>query len=107
MNLKKYEAVFILEIRKVEDEGKSFTEEITSVIEKNGGTMDLSVPMGRRQFAREIKSSKAGVYWNYVFSVEPDKISVIKNKFQLDERILRSMIINYERPEKAIEGKNI
>jgi len=105
--LKKYESVFVLEIRKVEDEGKAFTEELKSFIEKNGGTMENAIPMGRKQFARMMKSSKAGIYWNYVFSIEPDKIEAIKNKFHLDERILRSLIINYDRPEVVTQSCDI
>jgi small subunit ribosomal protein S6 len=97
--LKKYEAVFILEIRKVEDEGKNFSEEFARLIESFGGKMIKSESLGRKQFAHEIKKRKAGAYWNYIFELPAEKAPEVKNKFRLDERVLRTLIINYDRPE--------
>jgi small subunit ribosomal protein S6 len=99
--LNKYEAIFILDIRKVDDEGKAFTSELTEMIKEWGGEMVEAVSLGRSQFAYEIKKRKAGIYLNYVFTAESDKVLAIKNKFRLDERILRNMIIAFDRPEKV------
>lgn len=99
--MKKYEAVFILDIRKVEDEGDAFTKELTALIKDLGGEMQEAIPMGRHQFAYEIKKRKAGIYWNYIFESDPAKLIAIKEKFILDERVIRNMIINYDRPEDA------
>jgi small subunit ribosomal protein S6 len=103
--LKKYEAIFILDIRKVEDEGDAFSKEFAAMIKEWGGNMAESIAMGRNQFAREIKKRKAGIYWNFVFEVDADKIIAIKNQYRLDERVLRNMIINYDRPEAKVEDQ--
>ncbi|MFA6714517.1 MAG: 30S ribosomal protein S6 [Victivallales bacterium] len=97
--LKKYEAIFILDIRKVDDEGAAISGEIAALIQKWGGEMVQSASLGRRQFAYEIKKRKGGIYWNYVFTAEPDKIKELQEHFRLDERVLRNMIINFDRPE--------
>ncbi len=97
--MKKYEAVFILDIRKVEDEGKAFSEGLAKLIEQLGGKMNETTPMGRKQFAREIKKRKAGIYWNYIFTLDPLKVEEIRNKFRLDETVLRMLVVNCERPE--------
>jgi len=97
--LNKYEAVFILNIRKVDDEGDAFSKEFTGMLEEWGGNIVETQPMGRKQFAREIKKSKAGIYWNYVFNLDPEKVLAIRNQFRLDDRVIRLMIINYDRPE--------
>ncbi|MCF6174795.1 MAG: 30S ribosomal protein S6 [Victivallaceae bacterium] len=97
--MKKYEAVFILNIRKVDDEGVAFTKEFTGMLEEWGGNMVEAQTMGRKQFAREINKAKAGIYWNYVFNLDPDKVLAIRNQFRLDDRVIRLMIINYDRPE--------
>jgi small subunit ribosomal protein S6 len=96
--LKKYEAIFILDIRKVEDEGDAFSKELTALISDLGGKMEEAIPMGRHQFACEIEKRKAGSYWNFIFQIAPDKIAAIRDKFHLDERVVRNMIINYDRP---------
>ncbi len=103
--MKKYEAIFILDIRRVEDEGAAFTNEFSELIENTlGGKMVSSQPMGRIQFSYEIKKRKAGIYFDYVFELEEAKVLDIKDKFQLDERVLRNMIIAYDRPEN-VKGK--
>ena len=99
--MKKYEAIFILDMRKVEDEGKAFSEEFSKLIQSWGGTMIESVMMGRRQFAREIRKRKAGVYLNFVFEVDPEKETQIREQYKLDERVLRIMIILFDRPENV------
>lgn len=99
--MKKYEAIFILDMRKVEDEGKAFSEEFGKLIQSWGGNMVESVSMGRRQFAREIRKRKAGVYLNFVFEVDPEKETQIREQYRLDERVLRIMIILFDRPENV------
>ena len=102
--MKKYEAVFILDIRKCEDEGAAFTAEITKLIEQLGGNMVAVDAMGRLQFSYEINRRKAGIYFDYVFELEEEKVLELKEKFRLDERVLRNMIIVYDRPEN-VRGK--
>ncbi len=103
--LKKYEAIFILDIRKVDDEGAGVSSEIAALIEKWGGEMVKSESLGRRQFAYEIKKRKGGIYWNYVFTALPEKVKELKENFRLDERVLRNMIINFDRPAVERSGE--
>lgn len=103
--MKKYEAIFILDIRKVEDEGDAFSKEFAEMIKGFGGKMEDSIPMGRLQFAYQIDKRKAGIYWNFVFEVDNDKHAMIIEKFRLDERVLRNMIIIYDRPSKDARTK--
>ncbi|MDD2478581.1 MAG: 30S ribosomal protein S6 [Victivallaceae bacterium] len=103
--MKKYEAIFILDIRKVDDEGEAFSKEFAAMIEAFGGKMEESIPMGRIQFAYQIDKRKAGIYWNFIFEVGNDKHEMILEKFRLDERVLRNMIIVYDRPSKDARTK--
>ena len=96
--MKKYEAVFILDIRKTDDEGAAFTKEFAELITSLGGKMESATPMGRRQFTYEINKRKAGLYFDFVFELETAKVKDIKEKYKLDERILRNLIVIYDRP---------
>ncbi len=100
--LKKYEAVFILDIRKVDDEGEAFVKEFTGLIEKLGGVFVKSVPMGRKQFSYEIAKRRAGIYLNFFFELPADKVIGIRDAYKLDERVLRNMVIVDERPENMV-----
>ena len=103
--MKKYEAVFILDIRKADDEGASFCKELSEFIESLGGKMEAAVPMGRKQFTYEINKRRAGLYFDFVFTLDAAKVREIKDKYKLDARVLRNLILIYDRPENAGEAK--
>ena len=103
--MKKYEAVFILDIRKSDDEGAAFGKEFGELIESLGGKMESVTPMGRKQFTYEIDKRRAGLYFDFVFELAAAKVKDIKEKYKLDQRILRNMIIIYDRPADANDNK--
>ena len=105
--MKKYEAVFILDIRKTDDEGAAFSKEFGELIESLGGKMESVTPMGRKQFTYEIDKRRAGLYFDFVFELAAAKVKEIKEKYKLDQRILRNMIITYYRPADANDNKLI
>lgn len=100
--MKKYEAIFILDPRKNEDDGKSFASQFEEKIQNWGGKVTLSNNMGRKTFAREIKKRKVGIYYNFLFEVDPDKEALIREDYRLDERILRLLVIIDDRPAKIV-----
>lgn len=99
--MKKYEAVFILDIRRADDDGASFSTEFAELIASLGGVMGKTELMGRKQFTYEIDRRKAGLYLDFFFELDPLKVIEIKEKFKLDPRVLRNLIILDERPEKV------
>ena len=102
--MKKYESVFILDVRKIEDEGNALSKEFTALVEGWGGKMNSVTPMGRLQFSYEIKKRKAGIYWNFHFELGEDKVNLIREQYKLDDRVLRILTIIDERPENAVTG---
>lgn len=97
--MKTYETVIILDGRKVQDEGKAFAEEFTSMISGAGGEMIKSTPLGRKQFAREIKKRKMGFYWDFIIDLDEKSAKELPEKYKLDERVLRMLVFIYDRPE--------
>ena len=100
--MKKYESLFILDVRKVEDEGNALSKEFIALVEGWGGKMTAADAMGRLQFSYEIKKRKAGIYWDFHFELPEDKVNLIKEQYQLDERVLRILTVIDERPENAV-----
>lgn len=96
--MNKYEAIFILDPRKIDDEGRALVAELTTLVETAGGSVTKSDIMGRKPFARSIKKRKAGNYVNINFSMPSTKVIEIRNRYRLDERVLRMLIIIDECP---------
>lgn len=103
--MKKYEAVFILDIRKADDEGAAFVKEFSEFLKTLGGGEVETTPMGRKQFTYPINKRRAGLYFDFVFELEAAGVKAIKEKYRLDERVLRNMILVYDRPEVVRGGK--
>ena len=103
--MKKYEAVFIQDIRRADDEGAAFCKEFSEFLKTLGGSDVEITPMGRKQFTYPINKRRAGLYFDFVFEVAPEKILAIKDKYRLDERVLRNMILIYDRPENVVAAK--
>ena len=100
--MKKYESLFILDVRKVEDEGNALSKEFCGLVESWGGKITAADAMGRLQFSYEIKKRKAGIYWDFHFELAEEKVNQIKEHYALDERVLRILTVIDERPENAV-----
>jgi ribosomal protein S6 len=55
--------------------------------------------MGRKQFAREIKKKKTGIYLDIIHEMDADKVIELREKYRLNESVLRMQVYNYDRPE--------
>ena len=105
--MKKYESVFILDIRKTDDNGAAFCSNFAELIKSLGGELEKTVEMGRKQFTYEIDKRRAGLYFDFIFTLEPAKLSAIRERYRLDAQVLRSMTLIYDRPEGAENAEPI
>ena len=98
--MKKYETIVVLDEKNVSDDGADFLAEFEKLLkgELKGNVVE-SVNMGRKQFAREMRKRKTGIYLDVVHEMTPDKEIVLRDKFKLDSRVLRLQTYNYDRPE--------
>ena len=98
--MKKYETIVILDEKRIDDDGTKFLKGIETVLTKEiGGTVIKSEIMGRRQFAREIKRKKTGIYLDIIHEMAADKVKILRDKYKLDETVLRLQSYTYDRPE--------
>lgn len=96
--MKKYEAILILDDRKVEGNGSAFVKDVERVIAELSGTEISSECMGRRQFAYPIKKKNAGTYWDIFFTADESTNKKVLDRYRLVAEVLRLVIFTYERP---------
>ncbi|MDD3695329.1 MAG: 30S ribosomal protein S6 [Lentisphaeria bacterium] len=85
----KYEAVFILDPRKVEGNGEEFSAGIVEQIQALGGKMRRVKCLDKRVFARPIGKHKTGVYWDFVAEMSPGSVEKLQDKYRLNKTVLR------------------
>ena len=99
--MKKYEAIVILDDRKVEANGAAFMKSVEEVIAELGGANLTSECMGRKQFAYPIKKKNAGTYWDLIFDMDEAGVAKLLDRYRLVQEVLRLVVFAYERPEKT------
>ena len=98
--MKKYETIVILNEKMIDDDGTKFLKEFETVLTKEiGGNVVESEIMGRRQFAREINKKKTGIYLDVIHEMAADKVKVLRDKYKLNDTVLRLQTYSYDRPE--------
>jgi ribosomal protein S6 len=95
LTLTKYEIVFILDPRKIEGNGESFSQGIEAFLNEIGGKINRVKCLDKRAFARPIGKVKAGVYWDYVAELPESAVAQIHDRYRLNATILRLAIFLY------------
>ena len=93
--MRTYEAVFILDPKKLEDAGDAFAKSAGEQVEALGGKVQKCTSMGRRQFARPIGRHKAGIYWDLVIELGAENVAALKDRYRLNSTVLRLEVFGY------------
>ncbi len=103
--MKKYEAIVILDPQRVDDHGEAFMNDVEAVVTELGGKVVSNEKMGRKQFAAPIRKKTAGLYWDLVFEAETDSISKLKDRYRLNNTVLRLEVFVYDKPAVTVIEK--
>lgn len=88
-----YELTFILPGELTEAKQKPLLEKLTKLIEKEGGKVLKEDKWGKKQLAYPIKKQSQGTYYYWELDLPPDIAGGINRTFELDEGILRHLLI--------------
>lgn len=67
---------------------------VKSIVEKHGGEIIRAERYGEQKLAYEIKKQKRGVYVIAAFRMKPDSVNGMLRDFQLDEHVLRDIVLD-------------
>ncbi len=87
--MKKYEGLVILSQPVDEQTLEDKLEKIRAEITKQGGTVEHTTRMGRQTFARRMKKKDAGFYVLITFTIDPLKITTLRERYKLNEDVFR------------------
>ena len=93
--MKKYEVVTILDPRAVEGNGDAFSDALQAAMKELGGNVTRVKFFEQRTFAYPIKKRKTGIYWDYVVEAEGTFVAALKDKFRLNQSVLRLAVFDY------------
>ena len=105
--MRTYEAIVILDERKVEKDGTAFAEQLQTNIESRGGSVKDKTSLGKKQFPRSMGKHTAGLFWKIVFDLDPSQINDFRESYKLDAAVLRLGIVLYDPKEANQEQTQI
>lgn len=113
MELRNYEAVFILTPVLSEQQTKDTVEKFKKVLTDNGAEIVHEDAWGLRKLAYPIKNKNTGYYQIFEFKADPTAIAKLELEYKRDERVIRFLttvldkhsIAYNERKRKGLLGK--
>lgn len=87
--MKKYEGLIILSQPVDEQTLEDKLDKIRAEITKQGGAVEHTTRMGRQTFARRLNKKDAGFYVLITFTIDPDKIAPLRERYKLNEDVFR------------------
>lgn len=96
MALNVYEGMFILDSNRYARDPGGVSNQIAETIQKVGGTMLASRLWEERRLAYPINGQRKGTYWLTYFRLDSTKLSLLNREFQLNETVMRSLILKVD-----------
>ena len=90
-----YECLFIVDVTKGDETCDATVNKFLSMIEANAEVVDVA-KWGKRRLAYPINDMPEGYYTVVTFKTEPAFPAELERVFNIDETIMRSMIIRLE-----------
>ena len=99
---RRYETMVVLKATGTEAELSQAVAQVEDAIKKLGGSTHTSSNFGRRRLAYRIARQTEGHYQVIEFSLPSDQLSELKRLFQLNETIVRSLILSRDGQRRAV-----
>ena len=90
-----YETMFIVDVEGGEEATKASVTKFTDIIAKNAEVVEVA-DWGKRRLAYPINDKPEGYYTVVTFKSEPEFPAELERLYNIDESIMRSMVIRLE-----------
>ena len=107
-----YEGLFLLDSNRYARDPSGVPAQIGETIKKHGGEMLASRLWSEQKLAYPINGHRKGTYWLTYFKIDGDKLSGINRQFQLNDAVLRNLVLAVDERladtlvQHAVQGKS-
>ena len=100
-----YETTFIVNASLDDSQTDAVVGRVQDVIVKNGGAVNALNKWGRKRLSYPINKKTNGFYVNIEFTAPGTLLGALERSFQLDEMILRFLILQLDKKALAARAK--
>ncbi len=91
--MRTYEALIIFADTVKEDHVNDALSSFQAEVERQGGTVQDRIALGRRSFARPLKKRDSGQYGKVCFSLAPEHVAALKQRCKFVADLFRVQIV--------------
>jgi len=95
-NTQRYELLYIVPTTYTDDEIGSIETKVSTILEKDGASIDSVTRLGKLKFAYPIKKQRHGHYVLVYFTAPATQLKKIEDHLRITEEVLRHMIVKAE-----------
>ncbi|MCS7062497.1 MAG: 30S ribosomal protein S6 [Methylacidiphilales bacterium] len=96
---RRYQGIFILDLKDREDDLKGVIEGLEKEIVGGGGEIVGTQKMDRRKFARGDHDIDSGYYVSIQFLMEPENLKGVQQRLRFNEHVFRQVYFREEKPK--------
>ena len=101
-----YETLFIVDVEGGEEATKATVAKFTEIIGKNAEVVEVA-DWGKRRLAYLINDKPEGYYTVVTFKSEPEFPAELERLYNIDENVMRSMVIRLEHEAVATAAETV
>ena len=105
--MNKYEMMYIIDAALEDDPRKELIEKVSAQIAANGGVVEKVDEWGKRRLAYAINYKTEGYYVLVNFSAESEVPQEIERLLQINEQVLRYLVIRLEEKHTSVKPRAI
>ena len=90
-----YETLFIVDVANGDEAAKATVAKFTALIAENAEVVEVA-DWGKRRLAYPINDKPEGYYTVVTFKAEPAFPAELERKFNIDENVMRSLVLRLE-----------
>ena len=98
-----YEVIFIVDPGTQEDEVTRLTDNLSTIITDQGGTVTRNEVLGRRQLAYRIGHSNEGIYAIFEIEGTGREIAELERRMRVNDAIMRYMTVRVDEDRQRAE----
>ena len=106
--LNSYESLFIVDLSNGEEAAKATVNKFTSLVAENGEIVDIA-DWGKRRLAYPINDMNDGYFTVVTFKADASFPAELERLFNIDENVMRSIVIRleHEAVAKAVAAEEV
>jgi len=100
-----YEELFIVKPDAAEEEIDQYIEQMKSVVNAAGGSVDKADKWGKRRLAYKVDKYREGAYVLFQFNAQPETVKEFERRLRVSDLVIKFLTVRIDETLKRLEKR--